>query len=205
MAQRRGVRLAGHDNEISRSADRWIDEEDKPLSVVDLLADAMRANPTVPVMREVGLICKFEGRAVDAAMVDEAVQRAKAKFPGDVIAAEADLRKNGWHEPMIYYMRLGNRVKIGWTQKIHTRLGAIMPEELMALERGGVTEERARHRCFARLRVVGEWFRVEDPLESFIHTVARDFEHDFGVTMDAWLDGDRPRGDRLGQSPRSRI
>jgi hypothetical protein len=64
----------------------------------------------------------------------------------------------------VYYMRIGNRCKIGYTSDIWVRLNNINPEEFLAVERGGRTLERWRHEQFADLRTNGEWFRYEEPL-----------------------------------------
>lgn len=64
----------------------------------------------------------------------------------------------------VYYMRIGNRVKIGWTTNLTTRLATINPEELMTTEPGNRILENARHHQFKELRTHGEWFRLEEPL-----------------------------------------
>lgn len=69
---------------------------------------------------------------------------------------------------VVYYMRIGDRVKIGTSTNLRTRLEAINPEELLALERGGVGIERIRHQEFAALRTHGEWFRLEGLLLAHI-------------------------------------
>lgn len=65
---------------------------------------------------------------------------------------------------VVYYARLGNRVKIGYTTNLANRMQNIQPEELLATERGGEALESRRHAQFDRLRVSGEWFRYEQPL-----------------------------------------
>lgn len=80
---------------------------------------------------------------------------------------------------LIYYLldasRAEQRLKIGYTQNLSDRLKALANETMsrqrplvLALEAGGITLERERHDQFAALRVVGEWFRYEDPLRSFV-------------------------------------
>jgi hypothetical protein len=64
----------------------------------------------------------------------------------------------------VYYMRIGNRIKIGWTTNLTERLKAINPEELVATEEGGRKLEKRRHSQFADLRTHGEWFRMDEPL-----------------------------------------
>ncbi len=72
---------------------------------------------------------------------------------------------------VVYYMRIGNRVKIGTSGNLVGRLEAINPEQLMAVERGDYRVEGERHRQFARLRVHGEWFRLEGELVDHIEAV----------------------------------
>lgn len=87
-------------------------------------------------------------------------------------AFEADRKR--WQEAMagsppiegsvVYYMRIGNRCKIGFSTNIAARLEAINPEELLATEPGGQAQEAARHGQFRKLHTHGEWFRYEDAL-----------------------------------------
>ncbi len=74
---------------------------------------------------------------------------------------------------VVYYMRIGDRVKIGWSTNLPKRLGVINPEELMVTEPGNRLLERARHDQFAELRTHGEWFRLEDRLTSHIEELRR--------------------------------
>jgi hypothetical protein len=76
-------------------------------------------------------------------------------------------------------MRIGDRVKIGTSTSLEERLKTINPEELMALEKGGIAVERLRHRQFADLRTHGEWFRLEGRLVAHIKRLRRP------TTMDA--------------------
>lgn len=69
---------------------------------------------------------------------------------------------------VVYYVRIGNRCKIGYTTNMANRMATINPEEILATEPGTVDLEQIRHREFARLRTHGEWFRLEDPLTSHI-------------------------------------
>lgn len=64
----------------------------------------------------------------------------------------------------VYYARLGNRVKIGYTLNLRQRMSQVMPEELLATEPGGPAKETERHGQFAHLRTHGEWFRYEGEL-----------------------------------------
>lgn len=74
---------------------------------------------------------------------------------------------------VVYYMRLGPLVKIGFTLDIRQRLIQINPEELLATEPGGMKLEAERHRQFAALRVHGEWFRYEAALVEHVAQLQR--------------------------------
>lgn len=93
----------------------------------------------------------------------------------------------GVHEPVIYYMQIGGAVKIGTTRSIVTRHCNLGQPLILAIERGGVDEERDRLALFAPLRMHGEWFRDEDPLSSYVRAVAEAFVADFGMDMESWV------------------
>jgi hypothetical protein len=69
---------------------------------------------------------------------------------GDLVAPRIDV---------VYYLRDGDRVKIGTTANPRQRFGRIRHEELLAFERGGRRLEQRRHVEFAADRVgTSEWF-----------------------------------------------
>ncbi|MEO6115212.1 MAG: GIY-YIG nuclease family protein [Pseudolysinimonas sp.] len=62
---------------------------------------------------------------------------------------------------VVYYLRFGDRVKIGTTANPRQRFAAIWHEEVLAFERGDRRLERQRHEQFAADRFPGtEWFRL---------------------------------------------
>jgi hypothetical protein len=70
------------------------------------------------------------------------------------------------NEPGVYFVRAGDRVKIGKAKDVHKRLTDLQTSaphklELLAVAAGGYDEEGAYHRLFARSRLVGEWFRLD--------------------------------------------
>lgn len=69
---------------------------------------------------------------------------------------------------VVYYIKFADRVKIGFTTNLVKRLQAIPHDEVLATEPGLMDLERARHQQFSDLRVVGEWFKYEEPLVSHI-------------------------------------
>lgn len=71
----------------------------------------------------------------------------------------------------LYYARIGNRVKIGFTLDLKQRMQSLNPEELLATEPGSLRKEAERHRQFADLRTHGEWFRYERPLTDHVESL----------------------------------
>ncbi len=65
---------------------------------------------------------------------------------------------------VVYYVRAGDRLKIGTSSNPRQRLNALWFDELLAFEQGDRTVEQARHREFAALRGTGEWFAFRDEL-----------------------------------------
>lgn len=90
------------------------------------------------------------------------------------------------HQPVVYYMRLGDLVKIGTTANLGARYAAINPEGLMALEFGGRRLERQRHNQFSICHHHGEWFRLGPMLAMHIVGVRADFETAEGMTTEEW-------------------
>ncbi|MFE7360679.1 DNA translocase FtsK [[Kitasatospora] papulosa] len=77
----------------------------------------------------------------------------------------------GRHEPLVYFIRNGNRVKIGYTTHLAARVGALaltLRFVVLTLD-GGRDLETAMHRRFAAERVEGtEWFVYSRRLREFI-------------------------------------
>lgn len=72
---------------------------------------------------------------------------------------------------VVYYLRLGTRIKIGTSTNLPLRLQSIPHDEVLAVEPGNNARERARHSQFAQLRTVGEWFRDHPDLRQHIAEV----------------------------------
>ena len=78
---------------------------------------------------------------------------------------------------VVYYLRQGERVKIGTTANPRQRFAAIMHEQVLAFERGDRRLEQRRHAQFAADRFAGsEWFRMSRGLRAYIASVAHGVE-----------------------------
>jgi hypothetical protein len=74
---------------------------------------------------------------------------------------------------VVYYLRHGDRVKIGTTANPRQRFAAIWHDEVLAFERGDRRLERARHEQFAADRFAGsEWFRLTPVIVQHADTLA---------------------------------
>ncbi|MFE6126748.1 GIY-YIG nuclease family protein [Streptomyces sp. NPDC056437] len=77
------------------------------------------------------------------------------------------------HDPLVYFLRNGNRLKIGTTTELRRRIRtlALRPENVVLLLNGGKPLERQLHDRFADLRIGStEWFAYDGPLIDFVHT-----------------------------------
>jgi hypothetical protein len=105
--------------------------------------------------------------------VREAVVLGRTRFD-EFRQQLADRRSDRIPDSIVYYIRRGPLVKIGTTTNPHGRFRDLLPDEILAWEPGGRTEEEARHAQFKALRVSnrGEYFRRDATLDQHIHDVA---------------------------------
>jgi hypothetical protein len=72
-------------------------------------------------------------------------------------------------DPVVYYIKIGNHIKIGYTTDLATRMAALQPDHIFGTERGDRDLERQRHEQFAHLRSKGrEYFDPADDLMAHI-------------------------------------
>jgi len=67
-------------------------------------------------------------------------------------------------QPVVYYLRFADRIKIGTTICLPSRLADVPHDEVLATEPGGAELEEERKMQFAEHRVTGEWFRMAPAL-----------------------------------------
>jgi hypothetical protein len=73
----------------------------------------------------------------------------------------------------VYFVRLGDRVKIGYSENVPKRLTVIPHEEVLGVIHGTREDEQGWHQLLADYRTVGEWFRAEaDVLDHIRRVVA---------------------------------
>lgn len=96
-------------------------------------------------------------------------ERIRAQAPQQPRRTSARENANGW----IYYIRRSAMVKIGTTVNLRTRMAALLPEEVLAVEPGSHAKEAELHRRFRALRVPGqrEWFYAGRELQVHVEEV----------------------------------
>jgi hypothetical protein len=70
----------------------------------------------------------------------------------------------------VYFVRLGDRVKIGFSAHLRKRMEVIPHEEFLGQIPGTMRDEKNLHRRFAHLRTTGEWFKADNELLTFIES-----------------------------------
>ncbi len=116
------------------------------------------------------------GVAFDESVVKAAVALGRAQCKtAPQPEADAD---NSWggigQQPIVYYVRRGDLVKIGTTKRPHQRFAELVPDEVLAWEPGSRAEEQARHAQFARWRLGGsEYFETNEVLGAHVDELRR--------------------------------
>jgi hypothetical protein len=93
---------------------------------------------------------------------------------------------------IVYYIRRGDLIKIGFTEDPAQRFSALLPDEILAYEPGGRNEETFRHRQFGHLQGRGENFRQAPELLEHIRGV----REMYGDPDPAWPTVANHRGNR---------
>lgn len=68
----------------------------------------------------------------------------------------------------VYFLRRGDRIKIGFTTDPATRFTVLRADEVLHVEPGDTGHERALHAMFAQHWITGEWFRPAPALLDYI-------------------------------------
>src|SRR5690349_15381919 len=118
-----------------------------------LLALVDTNDPAFEVIAEVLSEMRSAGVALDEAIIMAAVKLGRYRH--------REATQPGWQKrhaqpvrrSIVYYIRRGDLIKIGTTATPQRRFKALMPDEILAFEPGGVDQEAARHRQFHTARV----------------------------------------------------
>jgi hypothetical protein len=107
-----------------------------------------------------GITDQLEAAALVAAL--RARQVALDAYTEEEFADAKEARQYGW----VYYLRVGDQIKIGFSSNVQRRLRAYPPgSELLAVEPGDKKLERKRHNEFFEWLAAGrEWFEPSEEL-----------------------------------------
>lgn len=166
----------------------------------DRIPYADRVDPSEPARTNILLtIHKFTlaGVEIDDRAVDIATQLGRWEHedalnrhpvePGDVPRWKKTFAELDNRQQCVYYVRRANMVKIGYTVDLTTRMIALRPNEILAIEPGNEQLERERHKQFRDLRIEGEYFHPGKALQDHILAVREEFgppQHRAGILSD---------------------
>jgi Helix-turn-helix domain len=132
------------------------------LNVVDVAKAELATRKTARRTPPAGLTWTVEGDPGSdvTAVIMSALALARDAAPGA--------------KSVVYYVRFADRIKIGTSTNLSSRLRGVPHDELLATEPGDWLVEHMRHEQFARYRITGEWFRRGQALLDHIAKLARE-------------------------------
>lgn len=119
-------------------------------------------------------LCTDHRMEIAAAILPQLMTAAMAtrSYTSTIACAEkAEPNFKERHSPQVYFLRNGNRVKIGTTTNLGARISGLsqLRENVVLVLHGGPELETALHRYFADYRKGNsEWFEYTNELHSFI-------------------------------------
>ena len=88
---------------------------------------------------------------------------------------ESDVQYVPHYDSLVYYARFGDEVKIGTTTQFWSRMRGLRPDDVLAVEPGGIGQERARHTQFRALHISAEMFRFDPELQAHVANLAQSY------------------------------
>ncbi|MFE7485494.1 GIY-YIG nuclease family protein [Streptomyces sp. NPDC057552] len=135
------------------------------------LCDTHRLRVALDVLPEV------IGRAMGANPLETPALHPSSASPSDLVGAAQPalfpVGLEGKHDPVVYFMLNGGRVKIGFSTALASRLRALamQPEAILVLLKGGRRLEAALHDRFSAHRIgQTEWFEPASELLRYVGT-----------------------------------
>ncbi len=145
----------------------FADERARVERVRKIAMDNHIETPPVSHIRQKALPPVSHNEAFDLAVMSWLFGRERAA--ADMFRGRPPIDRSQW----VYFVRGGDRIKIGYAANTGRRIADLqtaspVPLELLTAIPGSRDLERELHRQFAALRTHGEWFRAEDPLLSHV-------------------------------------
>lgn len=97
--------------------------------------------------------------------------------PEQALTEMRERRPASNHSGWIYYLRVDQYIKIGYTKNLHQRMGQYPPNaELLAEHQGTLADEQEIHGRFAAYLETGrEWYSASDEIMAHITTVVEEY------------------------------
>ena len=146
---------------------QWISESFRDLATE--LADNLPEDPELEaalrkLLEAKDCAVRVALHADDEAAESDAAALAAPDGPiGESVPSVESLLSAKRHAPVVYFIRNGNRVKIGTTQNLRGRITrlSLRTDDLVRVEHGGHAYERSIHERFAEYRIgKTEWFHL---------------------------------------------
>lgn len=83
---------------------------------------------------------------------------------------------NAGHRDVVYFLRFGDRIKIGYSSNFRRRMSEVPYDEILLVLPGTQAHESALHEIFKEHRITGEWFHSHGDILTFIAEHAEDNE-----------------------------
>lgn len=97
-------------------------------------------------------------------------------------AEELESHQKRANSGVVYYVKFGNRLKIGFTSSLRARVNALLVDEVLAAEPGTYDIETARHKQFAEYLAAGrEWFHPSPELLAHVASIRAEHGDPFEV------------------------
>lgn len=132
----------------------------------------------LPHLAEAWTYCQDKIEREKRELMPAAFDARSRRIANDLLACGAEARKDRAQlatdpevddpDSVVYYLKFADRVKIGFSRNLGSRLLAIPHDELLAVEPGAREVERRRHEQFAPHRIKGEWFTLNDKIRAHI-------------------------------------
>lgn len=131
-------------------------------------APASSSVAVLPLCREHGMEVAHEFAA--ALIAEHELKRLKEATEH---TENRQTRRGNREGSRVYYARIGDYIKIGYTTRLRNRLATLRVDELLAIEPGGAQLERARHQEFIadRIDLRRENFRPSEALIAHIEAL----------------------------------
>lgn len=165
-----------HARPLDPRTQQWLDKRraaiNGQLGLIPVRRELQRGQAQVDAERRSLGIAEDADQDDTADEIPALPQKTRPGLQGDAGTPVEDLSSlRGMHGPIVYFLGNGNRVKIGTTRDLMSRIGRLCLrfDNLLCAFHGGHDIESRFHKLFAAHRIGdSEWFEIEGELAEFI-------------------------------------